>query len=431
MKEKTILMNSFEIKYVFKEARYDTDHLIVVFSGFGGKSQFTYDFKNSLETNRANILWIKDDFVDGVNASYYLDSIKNGVKGSALEEALYTFIISVLEKYSLDKDQCTLLGCSKGGTSALYYGLKYNFKNIIVSAPTIRLGSFLVGKAPKGAKPRENAQFLLEDLNKIENIDLFDDLILECIKSDKKYNKNIYFIASKIDPKFKSQIEPYLHMFLKYENFNYIETVSKLVRTHADVTFHNAPLILSILGSLSFNLPPIYNRTIIGTADFDGKIRVKRESSNAPVFQLKELQLKGEKFFLEGVYFLRDIELKEYSDVKYTLILESDYNEYALPLAIGNKPELSKNYYKNYFVNYDKGYFTTPKYGGINLDNIECGVYSLKVIIKTKTKSDLVKLNDTHIVVKSTPNEIEVKDKVYRLKFQEELIVLEVKEKES
>ena len=59
-----------EVIYKYKPRKYDNKHLIIVFSGFGGVSEFTYDFQNSLDNCPAHILWIKDCFYS--HCSYYL-----------------------------------------------------------------------------------------------------------------------------------------------------------------------------------------------------------------------------------------------------------------------------------------------------------------------------------------------------------------------
>ena len=36
--------NDVDIKYMFKPGNRDVEHLIIIFSGYGGSSLFTYDF---------------------------------------------------------------------------------------------------------------------------------------------------------------------------------------------------------------------------------------------------------------------------------------------------------------------------------------------------------------------------------------------------
>lgn len=104
---------------------------------------------------------------------------------------------------------------------------------------------------------------------------------------------------------------------------------------------------------------------------------------NSPVLYLKKADFDSYgKTHLEGVFFLRGIACKEYSDVKYSLKLKSQRKEYVFILAKGHRPEISKDYYKDYFVNYDKAYFCSSNYLGLNLLEIDEGIYKLYIKIE-------------------------------------------------
>lgn len=278
--ESTLKYKGFDFKYILKDKKYDSDHLIVVFSGFGGRSDFTYDFKSSLKTNRSYVLWIKDDFYNNDRATYYLDPINDEVSSSdKLEKAIYSFIIDALSYLNISKDKCTLLGASKGGASALYYGIKYNFKNILVSAPVLKIGSSVAGLIPKSVKPKSSAKFMLGDGLPKKNIDILDAFIVDALHKDKQLDKNIYFIASEADGRYEGQQHPFIPLFEKYNNFNFIKIESELVRQHQDVTSHNAPLILNLLGLLSFNIPPCFSNSVVVGAKLPKKLFSHKRAS--------------------------------------------------------------------------------------------------------------------------------------------------------
>lgn len=392
-KEELFSINGQRIKYIYKAAKYDTNSLIVVFSGFGGKSQFTYDFKSSLMSNRSHVLWIKDDFVDGKNASYYIDRII-GIEGLSIENSIVSFINKVLETLHLDISRCTFLGCSKGGAAALYYGLKYNIANIVISAPTLLIGSYVAGVVPRINRRRANFVCMFgNDIDLESKIRHYDSYILNVLGNDRNINRNIYLLTSKADPIHSKHIEELLPLFLKYNNFNYIESASPLVRRHQDVTSHNAPLILSILTSLSFGLPPIFNKSIISLEDpiLKNHNKMIKES----VFELKDLFLEGNILFLAGVYFIRGIECKNYSDVNYSLILTQENDiDIVLKLAKGNKPSISRDYYKGQYICYDKAFFCTKKYQGLNINSLQSGRYQLKIGIDVRGVNDVQSITE-------------------------------------
>ena len=88
-KEETHSFLGYQFKYILKNRSYDTNHLIIVFSGFGTGSDFTYDFFGSLNNScRAAVLWIKDDFYQNNLATYYMDVLGE----DRLEQAVIGFI---------------------------------------------------------------------------------------------------------------------------------------------------------------------------------------------------------------------------------------------------------------------------------------------------------------------------------------------------
>lgn len=316
-KEEKIKFKEFDFKYILKERTYDTNHLIVVFSGFGGKSNFTYDFLNALQSSRSYVLWIKDDFYDNNKATYYLDPIY--LNTNNLEIAIVGFIETLLDYLKIDRRNCTFLGCSKGGSSALYYGVKYNFKNILVSAPTLLIGSSVAGISPKG-NVKNMAKFLLGEELKRENIELIDNKIISAIETDDDFDKNIYLLSSKADPKYSDQIKPFLGYFHQYYNFNFLESKSVLVRTHQDVTYHNAPLILSILGCLTFNSTISFKNSVIYGDELDRSVEITKK----PFIKIRRLNFDEKGFFYpEGVFFLKGVPCAEYRDLNYVLKLKS------------------------------------------------------------------------------------------------------------
>lgn len=382
-KEVSLEYMGYNFKYILKKRKYDNNSLIIVFSGFGAKSDFTYDFLSSLKTTRASVLWIKDDFHNNSHATYYLDKFNN----TGLEESIINFIYEALKYLQVEKDKCILLGCSKGGASALYYGLKYNFKNILVSAPTTLVGSSIAGITTNG-KPRSCANFIMDgEINesKIKNL---DNRFLNVLENDINLNKNIFLISSKADPRHSFQIEPFLNKFSKYLNFNYIESQSCLVRSHQDVTFFNAPLILSILNCLTFNLEFKFLNNITMGDSKDKKAKITKE----PVLNVQSLDFdENNNLHPKGVFFLRGLECKEYEDLEYRLIFRSEKNEFIYRLARDNKSSITKDYYEDAFVNYDKAFFCTKRYQGLSINDMTPGLYQIyiKIIMKNGEQQEV------------------------------------------
>jgi hypothetical protein len=230
------------IKYRFKKSVYDCQHLLIVMSGFNIPDATIYDFSNALSNSRSAILWVKDDF-DGSPAYYLCNDMQ-----FEIEQGISLLIKGVID--FVKPKATSILGGSKGGTAALYYGTKLNIKNIITAVPQFNIGSYVasgywesVGKKMMGVVNEKN-------------IKLLDEYLINSLRKDKHKNKSIYLFTSPSDKQFSTEIEPNLGILNEYENFNLIESKSIHVSEHNQVTGYNLNLILSLIYQLENGITP-------------------------------------------------------------------------------------------------------------------------------------------------------------------------------
>jgi len=151
----------------------------------------------------------------------------------------------MLDRYGLDKTQCTLAGFSKGGSAALWYGLKYGFKNIVSTVPQFHIGSYARRNWPEvfthmtGEGSEASARQL-------------DTLLPRQLSRDTALDKNIYLLTSEADVQYESEVKPYISDFRKYHNFNLFMAQSLLIREHNQVTSYHVPLLLSQYGDSTY-----------------------------------------------------------------------------------------------------------------------------------------------------------------------------------
>lgn len=367
MEEQECNILGVKIKYKFKPKKYDNNHLIVVFSGFGAVSEFTYDFENLLQTSNANVLWIKDDFSG--HCCYYLCKHMDFI----IEKAIISFINKMIENLNISKNNCSLIGFSKGGTAALYYGIKYDFKNILVTVPQTFIGNYIEKNWPDVAVHIMGEKFNNKELT------ILNSVIIDLLKKDTNKQKNIYLITSKQDPQYNTEIVPLMDELFKYSNMNFITSESIFVRAHNHVTSHHAQFILGILFILINNITPYLGYKIL---EGESKKSIEDQSGN-PVIDIKYINLNKNLFFIEGVALLRGIEFKEYVDVDYFLELINIKTKKVtkLKLAKSHRANITKEYYNGDFVIYDKAWVTTLKNQGISLDKLEIGSFELYLLI--------------------------------------------------
>ncbi len=117
------------VKFIFVNNR--SDKLVVVFSGIGSD----YNYRRSLRNSSWDQLYIKDSWAKGL--SYYLYE-----DGSNHPEQLTSeFINAFLSKHSYSK--IVSFGSSKGGSAALYFGIKHKFNQIFCGACQYRVGNYI------------------------------------------------------------------------------------------------------------------------------------------------------------------------------------------------------------------------------------------------------------------------------------------------
>ncbi|EOL8958625.1 accessory Sec system protein Asp2 [Cronobacter dublinensis] len=360
MEEQTEVINGVQIKYRYKKRKYDTQHMLFIFSGFGGAGMFTWDFANALQDCPAHVVWIKDDFHDA--CTYYLCHNNDFY----VEQAVITFIEKMLSRFDLNKTQCTLAGFSKGGSAALWYGLKYNFKNIISTVPQFHIGSYARNHWPEifmhmtGEASEASARQL--------------DALLPCqLTSDRAVDKNIYLLTSEADIQYESEVKPYIPEFRKYHNFNLFMAQSKLIREHNQVTSYHVPLLLGIFYSLSQGAVPRYGECVLAA---DNRV-LPRPTKPEPVAVLKKVAVNGARLFPEGVAVLKGLSCAEYQDIQVDLVCKKDGFEEVFRIAKDHRAILTRQLYEEGFVNYDKGWFCTARSEGLSLAALPVGTYQL------------------------------------------------------
>ncbi|MEU1538909.1 hypothetical protein ABZ461_12430 [Actinacidiphila glaucinigra] len=232
----------FPVEYRFAHAKNGNRHLVVVFANFS--APLDYGWSNGVfDGLRANILWIRDRF-DGMN-SYYLCKDMD----FALEESVVTLVWKVMEALALTPDQCTLWGGSKGGSAALYFGLKYGFRNIVSLVPQFLVGSYVERYHPKVAR------FMMGEVSE-QNVRILDSAIPNLVRSGANRSANLYLLSSRQDAQYEEQIAPFIGLFQGYENFNFIYSDSPFIADHTEVTRRNVPPLMGLAHLLVDGIAP-------------------------------------------------------------------------------------------------------------------------------------------------------------------------------
>ncbi|MGW1533772.1 hypothetical protein [Streptomyces aureus] len=234
---------AYPVEYRFAHARGGNRHLTVVFANIDAPDDYGWA-TGVLDNLRSNILWIRDRF-DGGN-TYYL--CKDGDFG--VERSVIGLVRRVMNALGLTPADVTLWGSSKGGSAALYFGLRHGFRNIVASVPQLRIGSFVRDMYPRTGR-HMLGETMPEDL-----VRRLDTVLTDLLASEANPAAHLYLVSSPQDEQYATQIEPYLGLLQRYPNFNFLYSESPHITGHGKVTQRNTPPLLGIAGLLVEGISP-------------------------------------------------------------------------------------------------------------------------------------------------------------------------------
>ncbi len=270
--EKVFNHENLSLGFLERAASEDRQHLTVFFSGI--KPDNGYDFVGRSSSGlRSHFIWVRDEW-DSL-ATWYLCKDFD----FRYENAVFSLIESRLNTLGLSRNQCTLVGFSKGASAALYFGLKYGYQNIVASAPQTMIGSFARSVFPEIFRNMVGDHFADDTAAAFALNQLIPQLLTSNSVST---SHNIYLFTSEADPQFEFHIKPFLNLLKRFDNFTAFITASDHVQRHYDVTHYNIPLIVSILGMLGENVPPVFGSLVRNGGLGTGTLTVppvKRSSS--------------------------------------------------------------------------------------------------------------------------------------------------------
>lgn len=127
-----------KLRYKYRQGNSDRNHLLIIFSGFRHKG--TLDFGgDAIESIRHNVLWVYDEFGEEEENCYYLLQ-----KGSFIPlNTVVEFLEKISESYGISFENMTFAGFSKGGSAALYFGLRFDVGAVIATVPQLYIGSYV------------------------------------------------------------------------------------------------------------------------------------------------------------------------------------------------------------------------------------------------------------------------------------------------
>lgn len=198
-KQKTYVGKKYNINYLLEKNNKSKD-LLIVFSActkIGQKAR--YNYIRTLEEFKCNKLFILDDFGFDGRGAYYLGKDKD----FKIEEDVRTLINKIVEEVKPKNE--IYIGSSKGGYSALYFGIERKNANIIVGAPQYNLEDYL------NLPNHQNImKYIMGDCSS-SSIEKLNSLMKNKLNLNKENNNSIYIHYSTEEETYESDIRPLLY----------------------------------------------------------------------------------------------------------------------------------------------------------------------------------------------------------------------------
>lgn len=360
-----------DVRFKFREAKEDRQHLIVAFAGVQpGKHDF-YGFDGrALDNVKGAVLWIKDSFDD--SNAYYLCAGMD----FKIARAVSALIDSTLESLELTPADCTLLGGSKGGSAALHLGLKYGYGNIVAAVPQSKVGTY-------ARETVSDAFAYMASADAEASEAALNEYIPQLVAAPRSRATNVYVISSEADPEFKTHIEPLIDDFSRYENFNLLLTDSTLVTAHPDVTPYNVPFILSTLYALCEGLAPRYGLVRNGNGKRDRHRApgyfARKHATPEPVAGFHWVQMKGDQLSFRGYAAVRGEAAAEAPGARPQLVAVHGSEKHVFEIDATEDKTLNAKLYRKYFCNYLWAGLTPPSGRTVSLQGLPVGDFELEV----------------------------------------------------
>ncbi|MGC0331414.1 hypothetical protein RKD23_004404 [Streptomyces sp. SAI-170] len=370
-KESVEVHGKWPVEYQFRAAQGDHRHLLVVFSSVGSK----YGFGGALDSVKCNVLRIRDHF-DGA-ASYYVARNMD----FSVSDSIQALIQDFMRRLRVTTEEVTLLGASKGASAALYYGVKYDYKNIIASTPQYFLGSYSKGHAQLG-------DAVLGEGQPDENVAVLDAVMKDVLDKDTDLKRNIYLVSSPGDYQYEQEVVHYLPALRAYENFNFLFVESPTVRRHDEVVRQALPSILSIVYSVTEGVAPRWGEVTVGSEPEDPEAAAEylaelRGRDTALATLTRAVFVDG-KLDLKGRAFLPGQAPEGPAEESKRLVLEKDGRKWSYPLKATSEIRLYRDYFDEYFCEYAMGGFATQ--GELTFAELPQGTYDVSVCVTSESE---------------------------------------------
>jgi hypothetical protein len=228
-----------DIKYLFCEGK-NTDKLIITFPGFSNPGDPPkYNYIRTLKDSNAHKLFLLDDY--GPRGSYLIGQNRD----DSIEISIISLISILCKEFNIKNENIIAQGSSKGGTCAIYFGIKYGFGYVIAGAPQIRVGTYLLYAGP------EELEYITGGQDK-EDVKYLDNIIYDLLEMTSKTFPKIFIHVGSGDHHYNEHILPFVHKLDK-KGYEYVLDITNY-HSHSSLGLYYTDYLIKTLNSIDMNI---------------------------------------------------------------------------------------------------------------------------------------------------------------------------------
>ena len=212
------------IKYVFQEGENQKNYLVIVFSSFNdptAERQHSYNYMRTLEKLDCHKLFILDSY--GPRGCYYLGSNMS----FEVESSVVSLVTYIIRKTGVSLNNVISVGSSKGGSAALYFGVKYNWGYVVAGAPQTKIADYIMQTT------KETAAYILGD--NIDNNKIVELNSLIYRQFEKNLMTKINILTSENDWQFIDHVKPLINLLENKGAGGVSVNCDNKIKSHGDI----------------------------------------------------------------------------------------------------------------------------------------------------------------------------------------------------
>ncbi|WP_096272596.1 accessory Sec system protein Asp2 [Paucisalibacillus globulus] len=298
-----------EVSYVLEKGEHNTDYLVIVFSGFATAKSvppYKYNYIRTLRQIDCNKLFILDS--DGPRGSYYLGEAMS----FDFEKSVIELINKIKRELTIANEHVITAGSSKGGSAALYYGLKYNFGSIITGAPQTLIADYVMNIHDN------TADYMLGDRTNKDNIQLLNKVIYNALGMNNKAT-TIKILSSENDTLHNKHTVPFVKLLEQSDHpFNLI--VDNDIKNHNEIAIKFPEFLVTNVLELLFGINYNKNNLSVSEGQF-----ILEDTTKFPIQYNSVIEVKIKDKIIDVINFTKIVKFKIKNTFKYPTMVDLFY----------------------------------------------------------------------------------------------------------